>query len=41
MGHNFLVAAYSAVWIIQLGYLSIIAAKWLGQRNKLKPNNRR
>ena len=36
MAHNFLVAAYSAVWIIQLGYLSIIALKWVGQRGKLK-----
>jgi hypothetical protein len=41
MGHNFLVAAYSVVWIIQLGYLLIIAVKWFGQRGKLSPKSRR
>lgn len=36
MGHKFLIAAYCCTWAIQLGYLLWMAAKWLGQRNRLR-----
>lgn len=32
MFHRHLVAAYAAVWIIQLGYLAYVGKKWLSER---------
>lgn len=32
MFHRHLVAAYAAVWIIQLGYLAYVARKWFTER---------
>ncbi len=31
MDHRFLVAAFAATWIIQLGYLALITLKWRRQ----------
>jgi hypothetical protein len=35
MGHKFLVAAYCCTWIIQLGYLLLLAIKWQRQRSQI------
>ena len=32
MFHRHLVAAYAAVWIIQLGYLAYVGKKWFFER---------
>lgn len=32
MFHRHLVAAYAAVWIIQLGYLAYVGRKWFAER---------
>jgi len=32
MFHRHLVAAYAAVWIIQLGYLAYVGKKWFAER---------
>jgi nucleoside recognition membrane protein YjiH len=35
MGHSFLIAAFCATWVIQLGYVAWMLLKWQGQRSKL------
>jgi hypothetical protein len=35
MGHGFLIAAFTATWVIQLGYLLWTAIVWLRQRKAL------
>lgn len=35
MGQKFLIAAFCCTWIIQLGYLLSLVAKWQGQRRHL------
>lgn len=37
MFHRHLVAAYAAVWIIQLGYLAYAGRKWFAERRAGKP----
>jgi hypothetical protein len=32
LDHQFTVAAYVAVWVIQLGYVAFLVAKWRGQK---------
>jgi hypothetical protein len=32
LNHHFLVAAYVTTWVIQLGYLARLAAKWRAQK---------
>ena len=32
LDHQFVVAAYSVTWIIQLGYLVLLALKWRAQK---------
>ena len=32
MFHRHLIAAYAAVWIIQLGYLAYVGKKWFAER---------
>ncbi len=35
MGHSYMVAAYCITWVIQLGYVAFMAAKWFEQKSKL------
>ncbi len=35
MGHRFLILAFTATWVIQLGYLLWTIATWLRQRRQL------
>ena len=32
ISHHFVVAAYAITWVVQLSYLSWLAAKWSGQK---------
>ena len=32
LDHQFLIAAYAATWIIQLGYVLILTLKWRAQK---------
>jgi hypothetical protein len=32
LNHRFVVAAYAITWVVQLSYLSWLAAKWSGQK---------
>jgi len=34
LDHQFLVAAYVVVWVIQLGYLSYLGLKWRAQKRE-------
>jgi hypothetical protein len=34
LDHEFLVAAYVVVWVIQLGYLAYLGYLWRAQRTK-------
>ncbi len=34
LDHQFVTAAYAVTWIIQLGYLAFVAARWRGERRK-------
>ena len=36
MGHRFMVVAFCLTWAVQLGYVLWMAAKWQGQRGKIK-----
>ncbi|HEY9126928.1 MAG TPA: hypothetical protein VIM62_07360 [Acidobacteriaceae bacterium] len=38
MGHSFMVAAYTLVWVIQLSYLISVATRWAKQKKKLTDN---
>jgi hypothetical protein len=35
MGHSYLVAAFCCTWVIQLGYVLWMLAKWQGQKAKV------
>ncbi len=37
LDHQFVTAAYVVTWIIQLGYLALLAAKWRAERRKSRP----
>jgi hypothetical protein len=37
LDHQFLVAAYVVTWVIQLGYLAWLGAKWRAPRSKPFP----
>jgi threonine/homoserine/homoserine lactone efflux protein len=41
LDHQFVVAAYSVTWIIQLGYLAWLAFKWRAQKREAARNLRR
>jgi len=32
LDHQFVVAAYTVTWVIQLGYLAFLALKWRAQK---------
>ncbi len=34
LDHQFVTAAYAVTWIIQLGYLAFLAAKWRAEKRK-------
>jgi hypothetical protein len=40
LDHQFVVAAYSVTWIIQLGYLVLLALKWRAQKRAVSRNAR-
>jgi len=37
LDHQFVTAAYTVTWIIQLGYLAFLAAKWRAEKRKRNP----
>ena len=38
LDHQFLVAAYTITWVLQLGYLAWLAFKWRAQRRNNNGN---
>lgn len=40
LDHQFVVAAYSVTWIIQLGYLAWLGLKWRAQKRESARINR-
>ncbi len=34
LDHQFVVAAYTVTWVIQLGYLAFLALKWRAEKRK-------
>lgn len=36
LDHQFVIAAYVVTWVIQLGYLAFLAAKWRAERRKAR-----
>jgi threonine/homoserine/homoserine lactone efflux protein len=40
LDHQFVVAAYSVTWIIQLGYLAWLGLKWRAQKRQASTNAR-
>jgi CcmD family protein len=40
LDHQFLIAAYVVVWVIQLGYLSYLGLKWRAQKREAARNLR-
>jgi hypothetical protein len=39
LDHQFTVAAYVAVWVIQLGYVAFLVAKWRAQKRIERQNS--
>ena len=37
INHQFVIAAYTLTWVIQLGYLAFVAAKWRAEKRKRNP----
>ena len=40
LDHQFLIAAYSVTWAIQLGYLVFVGLKWRTQKRDANRNSR-
>ena len=38
LDHQFVVAAYTVTWVIQLGYLAFLAFKWRAQKRTAARN---
>jgi hypothetical protein len=36
LDHQFVVAAYTVTWVIQLGYVAWLATKWRAERRKAR-----
>jgi hypothetical protein len=36
LDHQFLVAAYTITWVLQLGYLAYVGLRWQAERKKDK-----
>ena len=39
LDHQFVVAAYTVTWVIQLGYLAFLAFKWRRQKRNAGRNS--
>jgi hypothetical protein len=39
LDHQFVVAAYAVTWILQLGYLGFVTAKWRSEKRKARSAN--
>jgi len=39
LDHQFVVAAYTVTWIIQLGYLAFLTLKWRAEKRKESSNS--
>ena len=39
LDHQFVVAAYTVTWVIQLGYLAYLALKWRAEKRKQQANS--
>ena len=39
LDHQFVVAAYTVTWVIQLGYLAVLAFKWRAQKRTAARNS--
>lgn len=39
LDHQFVVAAYTVTWVIQLGYLAFLAMKWRAEKRKERANS--
>ena len=40
LDHQFVVAAYTVTWVIQIGYLAFLALKWRAQKRAATRNHR-
>jgi CcmD family protein len=40
LDHQFVVAAYTVVWVIQLGYLAFLAMKWRSEKRRERANSK-
>jgi hypothetical protein len=41
LDHQFVFAAYTVTWAIQLGYLTFLGLKWRAEKRKARSSNRR
>jgi hypothetical protein len=41
LDHQFVVAAYTVTWVIQLGYLAFLTLKWRAEKRKERSNSGR
>lgn len=41
LDHQFVIAAYTLTWAIQLGYVAYVALKWRAERRKAREGDRR
>jgi hypothetical protein len=39
LDHQFVVAAYTVTWVIQLGYLAFLTLKWRTEKRKERSNS--
>jgi hypothetical protein len=39
LDHQFVVAAYTVTWVIQLGYLAFLTLKWRAEKRKERSNS--
>lgn len=39
LDHQFVVAAYTVTWVIQLGYLAFLTMKWRAEKRKERSNS--
>ena len=39
LDHQFVVAAYTVTWVIQLGYLAFLTMKWRAENRKERANS--
>ena len=40
LDHQFVVAAYTVTWVIQLGYLAFLGLKWQNEKRKAERKSR-